>query len=124
MPRFLGTHAGKKQPFAEQRGAEAAVPRHQQVLDHGQVGEQLAMLEGARDTQAGDPMRPFPRDDPAVEADRAAGRTVQAANAVQHGRLAGAVRTDQGEQLARARRERDFMQDLKTAKGERDRLDA
>src|SRR3546814_20860460 len=62
--------------------------------------EQLDVLEGARDAGAGDPVRRQRGDIGAVEQQPALGRVVDAADQVEHRGLAGAIRPDDGEDLA------------------------
>ena len=59
----------------------------------------------------------------ALEGDRALGRVIEAVDAVQHRGLAGAVRTDDGADLALEDVERDIAQRLHAAEGERHVLD-
>ena len=76
------------------------MPGDQQVFDHRHVRHQLAVLEGARQPEPGDGMRPARRELLPVEIDATARRSVDAADAVEHAGLAGAVGTDQAQQLA------------------------
>src|SRR3546814_20692862 len=62
--------------------------------------EQLDVLEGARDAEAGDPVRRQRGDIGAVEHQPALGRAVVAADQVEHRGLAGTVRPDDGEAIA------------------------
>src|SRR5204863_9631552 len=76
------------------------VAADEQVLQHGRVLEQLDVLELAGDAEAGDLVRRTAQQGLAVELDRPCRRRVEAADKIEHGRLAGAVRPDQGEDLA------------------------
>src|SRR5581483_489411 len=74
----------------------------------------LAVLEGPREAEPRDLVRRAPRDVGVAEADGAAA-AVDAADAVEHAGLAGAVRADQREQLARRNRERHVLEHGKAA---------
>ena len=76
----------------------------QDVVEHGHAAEELDELERARDSVRGDAVRRQPVDGDVAEEDPPRGRGVEAADAVQQTRLAGAVGPDQGGQ--RARRDR------------------
>ena len=65
------------------------------VVAHGQRAERLEPLEGAAHPALGPPVHRRVGDVAAVEPDLAAGRLLQAADHVEAGRLAGAVRPDQ-----------------------------
>ncbi len=71
--------------------------------------EQLDVLEGARDAQRRDRVRRLRDQVLAVEADAAGGRRVDAADQVEHRRLAGAVGADQREDLAALHVEADVV---------------
>src|SRR5690349_9397367 len=73
----------------------------QQVLQQSGVGEQLDVLERARDAQPSDAIRRNVGDVPVLEEQPARGRCVYAADQVEDGRLASAVRADDGKYLAR-----------------------
>jgi len=98
--------------------------RDQQVLEHAHVGEELAVLESARNAQPCDAVRLVARDVARVERDAPCAWAIDAADAVQDRGLAGAVRADQREQLAGPRLERHAVQHLQAAEGERHGLDA
>ena len=74
----------------------------QQIVQHRHLRKQFAVLEGARDAEPRDLVRRAAGDVLAAEADRAAA-AIDAADAVEHAGLAGAVRADQREQLAGGR---------------------
>ena len=74
---------------------KAGVVTDQRVLEHGHVVEQRDVLERPRDSQARDLLRRAPQQIVALEPDRAGRRLVQPGDAVEAGRLAGAVRPDQ-----------------------------
>jgi hypothetical protein len=82
------------------------VAAQQQVVEHGEVLEQLDVLEGAGHAGAGDAVGLEPDEVAAGEADGALLGPVQARQAVEQRRLAGAVGADDGQQLVRADLER------------------
>ena len=45
----------QEERLGEHAGPQARMPPDEQVLDHGQVREELAVLEGARDAERRDP---------------------------------------------------------------------
>src|ERR687884_197474 len=73
----------------------------QDVLEHVELDEQARDLERSRQTEAGDAVGRQPGDPPAVVDDRARRRLLEPGNDVEQGRLAGAVRTDHADDLAR-----------------------
>jgi hypothetical protein len=77
------------------------VAAEEQVVEHGEVFEQLDVLEGPGQAGPGDAVRLQPGQVAAVEADAALLGPVQARQAVEQRGLAGAVGADDGEQLAR-----------------------
>ena len=95
------------------------MPRHQQVLDHAHVRKQLAVLEGARDAQAGDAMRFQQSQVLILELDASCLGPIKTADAIEHAGLAGAVRPDQGQQLAGASFKGNAVEHLQPAEGER-----
>ena len=80
------------------------------------------MLEGAGNAKAGNPMRRQTQNIPAAETDGAL-PAIDAADAVQHAGLAGAVRADQGKQFARLHRERYVVEHGQAAEPQRQRCD-
>src|SRR5207245_9079234 len=70
------------------------------VLPHRHGTERPDDLEGAPDPEPGDAVRRQARDRPALPADVSSVDPVHAADAVEESRLAGAVRTDDAEDLA------------------------
>ena len=70
------------------------------VLGHGEIGEGLELLEGARDAAAGDAVGPQAGDLAAVEEDAAGVGRLEAGDQVEQRRLAGAVGADDAEDLA------------------------
>ncbi len=100
MAHLLAPHARKEQHLGERIGADAGVPAGQQVVEHRHLRKQLAVLERAREPEPRDLVRRAAGDVLAAEADRAVA-AIDAADAVEHAGLAGAVRADQRQQLAR-----------------------
>ena len=84
---------------------DAGVAAGEQIVEHRHLRKQLAVLEGAGQTQPRDLVRLAPGDLAAAKAD-AAFAAVDAADAIEHAGLAGAVRPDQREQLAGVHRKR------------------
>src|SRR5215470_3610496 len=102
--------------------AHAGMAAGQEILDHCHVGEQLAMLEGARDPEPRDGMRRAAGKLLPAETDRPAA-TVEAADAVEDAGFAGAVRADQREQLAWLDREGDAVEHDKATEAQGEPLD-
>ena len=99
-----------------------------EVVEHRHVGEQLDVLERARDADGRDLVRPAPRQlvlsaGGAVKQDAPALRPVEAADAVEQAGLAGAVGADDGHDLAVVDVEAHAVERGDAAEGERDRLD-
>ena len=76
------------------------VAADQQVLQNGRVLEQLDVLERARNAELGHFVRRQRGQLAPFELDLAGGRRVDAADQVEHRRLARSVRPDQREHLA------------------------
>ena len=89
----------QKQRLREKAALQSAVPADEQIVEHAKMGQQFAVLEGARDATPGDRVRWLARDALAGEEHVARAGTVDAADAVQHASLAGAVRADEREEL-------------------------
>ena len=70
------------------------------VVQHGELGEEPDVLEGARDAALGDLVRLQPDEAVSLEGDMAAGRLVDAREQVERGSLACAVGTDEADQFA------------------------
>ncbi len=107
---LLGAAPGRRadQPEKCETGSahQRVVLRHHQVFQRRHAGEEADVLEGARDLGLfGNPeiVQPLELDGVAVimrELHGARGRLVEAGDAVEHGGLAGAVRSDQRGDLA------------------------
>ena len=98
------------------------MPRGQQVLQHRHLREQFAMLERAREAEARDLVRRARADRRPAEADGAL-PAIDAADAIEHAGLAGAVRSDQREQFAGIDRERHVFEHAEAAEAQRQALD-
>jgi hypothetical protein len=103
--------------------ADVHVAAQQQVVEHGQVLEQLDVLEGAGDAGAGDAVGLDPDQVAAGEADAALLGPVEAGQAVEQGGLAGPVGADDGQQLVRADLEGDRAQGADAGEAEVEVLD-
>src|SRR5205823_1495219 len=81
VAHLLAPHGGQEQHFSKRRSGDAGVASGQQVVQHRHLGEQLAMLEGAREAQARNRMRLMASDVGAAEEDPALGM-INAADAI------------------------------------------
>ena len=70
------------------------------VLQHRHLRERLHDLEGAREPEPRDLVGPHPGDVAAVEEHASGGRRMHAGDQIDQGGLAGAIRSDQAEDLA------------------------
>ena len=99
------------------------VRAEEEVLPHGEMGEQPAALQHVREA-AVDPRESRQAiDAPAVDLDAARLRGDQPGHAVEEGGLPGAVRAQEGDDLARAHLERDVPQHLEVPVRDREPLD-
>ncbi len=80
------------------------------VVDHGKIGKQCDVLEGAADADLGDPVRRPRQDALAFHQDVARRRLIEPRQAIEQRGLAGAVRADQSEDLSMAHVERHAVQ--------------
>ena len=94
--RFLGIEPHDAAPHARMA---AQVRTDRDVLEHRHRRQQLHVLERPADAAADDLARCEPVDALATERDRAAHRLQHARHEVEGGRLAGAVRADQPDDL-------------------------
>ncbi len=81
----------------------------QQVLQHRRMLEQFDVLEGARDPEFGHAVLREAREVAALEQDAARGRRIDESDQVEDRGLAGAVRPDNGVDLAALQFERDAI---------------
>src|SRR5919108_3161392 len=89
--------------------------REQDVLEHSVLAEQLRMLKRACDAELGDRARAHASDVKARDADGAGSGPHIASAQVEERSLPGAVRPDNGEELARQDIERDIVGRLHSA---------
>src|SRR5215470_1243379 len=122
LAHLLAAHTWQEQQLGERTGAHARMTAGQQILDHGHVGKQLAVLERARNAETGDVVRRASAKLLAAETDVTAA-AVETADAVEHAGLAGTVRADQGEQLCGLDRERDAVEHDESAEPQREPFD-
>ena len=97
---LLPPHRGKEQEMGQRRRAPVDMTADQEVLQNGGVLEELDVLEGAREAERCDAMRRQRGDVAAREPNAPAVGEVDAAHQVEERRLAGSVRSDDGEHLA------------------------
>ena len=95
--------------FREDTGPHVAVPCDQDVVERAHAAEELDVLEGARDPEAGDLIGPELRDVAVAKVDDPARRPVEAGDAVEDGGLARAVGADQPVDLAHVDAEGDTI---------------
>jgi hypothetical protein len=88
----------------------------QHVVEHRQLLEQGRLLEGAHEAERGDAAGAQARDVPSLEQHPSRRGRVEAADDVEGGGLAGAVRTDQAADLAPLDREREIVDRAEAAK--------
>src|ERR671912_492321 len=85
------------------------LPGEDEVVAHRKLREHLQQLEGAADAEAVEIGRAQAGDIAAVEGDGAGIRQQLTENAVEQGRLAGPVRTDDAEDLTLAHLKREAV---------------
>ncbi len=83
-----------------ERGLRPQAVADDEVVDDRRLVEQARRLKGAADPELRHPVGPEARHVPALKHDAPGSRTVKAADQVEEGRLAGAVGTDDGVDLA------------------------
>ena len=115
---LAGACRRQKKRLGNNAGIQTGVPADEQIIEHAEMRQQLPVLESARDAEARNGVRRLAGDAFAAEENIAARGTVDAAHAVEHARLAGAIRPDEGEKLARLYGERHALQHLEPAEAE------
>ena len=95
-------------PLALQAGRD--VRADEDVLEHGERGEELEVLEGAGDPEPDHAARPHTLERAPVEHDISEVEPVEARDRVEGGRLPGAVRSDQPDDRACGDLERDVVE--------------
>ena len=107
---------GQQRPDVRRPGPVASVGGGDlDVLAHGQGEEGPRYLERAIDPGMDQPVRGQPADRAAVETDRAAVRPVKPGNDIDARGLAGAIRSDQAEDLAGSHRKVQAVERAKAA---------
>ncbi len=96
---FLPIRLADPQHRCRRPVSDVLVAAQHQVVEHRHLREQLDVLEGAGDPQVGDAIRAHPEEVLAHEPDRPLLGVIHARDAVEDRGLAGAVGTDDGEQL-------------------------
>ena len=91
--------------------------RDEHILQHGHLRKQPDVLESARQPEPANAMRRAPGNLAPVDPDRAAIGTVDAAEAIEEGGLARAVRADDADDAVRADAEIDLLHGLQPAEG-------
>src|SRR4029077_3233773 len=89
---FLAPHPRQMQGVAEEVAAAASVAADPHIVEYRLVREKREVLEGAGNTDLGDAVRRTVEQRAAFEQDIAPIGDIEAAQAVEQGRLAGAVR--------------------------------
>ena len=107
----LGADRGRPPPDLH-RAAELGVRGEADVLEHAQQREDARDLERAPEPGAGAPEGRLAGDVTTLQLDRAGRRPRQPGEQVEERRLAGAVRPDDPDELARADLERDIGDDV------------
>src|SRR5260370_1950641 len=118
--RLLAPRPRQAQRVAEKVAARPAVHADHHVLAPAERGEEREVLEGAADAEVGDAVRRQRQQRAAAEVDVAALRRVEPAQTIEERRLAGAVGTDEPDDLAVGHVERDAVErdDAPEAHGE------
>src|SRR5262249_15156166 len=101
---------------------DTAMAAGQKIFQHRHVRKHLGMLEGAGYPETGDLMWRLAVDILLTQPDCALA-AIDAADAVEHAGLAGAVRADQGEQLTGLDMQRYLSQHGQSAEPQRQALD-
>src|SRR5262249_38388413 len=122
VAHLLAAHSREEQHLGQGIGADACVPPGQEVVEHRHLRKQLAVLERACESE---PSNLVPR----AAGDKVATKTdlplaaVDTAHAIEHAGLAGAVRTDQREQLACRHGERHAVEHGEAAEAQSEAVD-
>jgi hypothetical protein len=97
---FRAARRGQETQLRQIADGGMAMPADQQILQQRGVGEQLDILEGPRDAQAGDGVWRRAGDVLAVEHQLAFGGVIDPADQIEDRRLAGAIGADDRKHLA------------------------
>jgi hypothetical protein len=104
MRHLLAANACRENHLPEHARFDFRVTRRQQVLCHGHLGKQFAVLECSAKAQAGDIVRGFANDIAASKLD-VTRATIETADAIENARLTRPIRADERQQFARLDRE-------------------
>ena len=107
------------QQVGEDAGALMAVAPHHDVLERGHAKEDLQILECPRQAATRELFRRERAHILACEPHAALLRQVEAGDDVEQGRLAGAIRADDGEDRARRDRQAHIIDGMHAAEGDR-----
>ena len=122
-PGLVGRHrphaAHREQVGDDATARVAGAVREDEVVPHGQAGEQLGVLERAGEATHRAHPREGVGDVVAVEPHGARRRAQQTGQDAEHRALAGAVRADETDDLPRRHRERDVVQRDQAAEAHR-----
>ena len=121
--RLLMAHRRQAQRVGEVAGARARVAAEHHVLAHAHAAKERQVLERAADAERGDAVRRCLEKRAPLEGDPALAERVEARQAVEHRRLAGAVRADEADDVAAPHDERDAVERDDPAEAHRDVLD-
>ena len=113
--RLGSAHHWQRQEGSKDSHLLVEVNPGENVFQHGHAPEELDILEGAGEPQAGPAVGGQTQHIRASQPDFAGARGQQAVNQVEAGGLAGAVGADQPEDLARRHRKGDVSQGLNAA---------
>ena len=98
------------QAVADDVAAGTGVGADPDIVEHREIGKQRDVLEGAADADFGDLVRRAGQDALALEQDIALAGLIEPGEAIEERGLAGAVRSDQAEDLALVHVERHAVQ--------------
>ena len=118
LASLAAAHQRQVQTLGKDIAAHMGVARHQQIVDDAHMGEDLAVLEGAGDAGAGETVAGQARQFGIVETDAPGIGAVDAADAIEHRGLAGAIGADQRLQFAGLNGKTDVAQHRKAAEGQ------
>ena len=119
-PPLLAAHPWQPQRIADKIAAAGRVGADPHIVEHRLTREQRKVLKGPGNADLGDAVRRPVEQRAALEQDFAAVGRVEAAEAIEQCRLAGAVGADQAEDLALFQLERDAVERDDAAEPHRD----
>src|SRR6185436_11780158 len=112
---FFLKRAAIPEDCAQDAGARLPMPADHDILDRREIGEETDVLEGARDACRGDLVRLQAVERAAVEDESAFVGRIDTGEDIEERGLAGAIRADQAEHLARRDRKGNIAQRLDAA---------